>query len=339
LTYLSLSHDLNLLTDLSESIPWDQIPAHIEKQIARKQHLEEEIQRLESVASEAKTRLDMALEQEAVTMKVLNEYSYFRTELNKNRIPMANIPAVVKTINGLHQRGYDANSIVSKFSNFEELQIVEKELKDSVDFLTKRKDKLECDCKYFELQIDVHSQTLAKYRELEDIGFGLKEQKLLWHKVREIGVANQMSPKEAVQKFLKDVEEEYDTKLGFEPKIQKSKSELQNKALMMQNMSSRMDTQIQNNGSVKQFISSILEKQIEQLTRISEFSSLTQAAKGEMVAPNELKFSLRKAIETVLVRLDPNDSIVKVLETTKLELEKTGEPSGSMSASGSDIWG
>ena len=58
---------------------------------------------------------------------------------------------------------------------------------------------------------------LAKYKELEDMGFGLKEQKLLWYKVREIGGANQKSPKEAVQKFLKDVEEEYDAKLGFEP--------------------------------------------------------------------------------------------------------------------------
>ena len=57
--------------------------------------------------------------------------------------------------------------------------------------------------------------------------------------------------------------------------------------------------------------------------RVSEFSPLTHAAKGEVVAPNELKFSLRKAIETVLGRLDPNNSITKVLETTKLELEKT----------------
>ena len=228
---------------------------------------------------------------------------------------------MVKTINGLHQRGYDANSIVSKFSDFEKLQLVEKELKDSVDFSTKRKDKLESDCKYFESQIAVHSQTLAKYKELEDMGFGLKEQKLLWHKVREIGVANQMNPKEAVQKFLKDVDEEYDAKQGFEAKIQKSKSELQNNALMMQNMDSRMATQIQNNGSVKQLVNSILEAQIERLTRVSEFSPLTQAAKGEMVAPNELKFSLRKAIETVLGRLDPNDSITKVLETTKLALE------------------
>jgi hypothetical protein len=320
-----LSHDLNLLTDLSESIPWDQIPAHIGKQIARKQQLEEEIQRLESVASEAKTRLDTALEQEAVTMKVLNEYSYFRTEMNKNRILMANLPAVVKTIHGILQLGYDPNTIVSKVSDFEKLQLVEKELKDSVDFLTKRKDKLESDCQFFGSQIDVHSQTLAKYEELEKMGFGLKEQKLLWHKVREIGIANQMSPKEAVQRFLKDVDEEYDAKLGFEAKIQKSKSELQNNALMMQNMDSRMATQIQSNGSVKRFMSSILGTQIEQLTRLSEFSPLTQAAKGEMVAPNELKFSLRKAIETVLGRLDPTDSITKVLETTKLALESDSD--------------
>jgi len=46
-----------------------------------------------------------------------------------------------------------------------------------------------------------------------------------------------------------------------------------------------------------------------------------------VVAPNELKFSLRKAIETVLGRLDPNDSIAKVLETAKLALERD-----------SDIW-
>ena len=114
-----LSHDLNLLADLSESVPWDQIPAHIEKQIARKQQLEEEIQRLESMASDSKKRLDTALENEAVTMKVLNEYSTFRTEMNKNRILMANLPAVAKTINHILQLGYDANTIVSKVSDFE----------------------------------------------------------------------------------------------------------------------------------------------------------------------------------------------------------------------------
>ena len=63
-----------------------------------------------------------------------------------------------------------------------------------------------------ESAIDPHSQTISKYRELEDMGFGLKEQKLLWHKVREIAVANQMNPDEAVQKFMRDEGEQYDKK-------------------------------------------------------------------------------------------------------------------------------
>ena len=141
-----LSHDLNLLADLSESVPWDEIPAHIEEQIAKKEKLKQEIQTLESVASEAKTRLDMALEHEAVTMKVLNEYSDFRTEMNKNRILMANLPAFVKTIKGVLQLGCDANSIVSRVSNLESIEAEHKKLKESVESLTNTKRELEIDC-------------------------------------------------------------------------------------------------------------------------------------------------------------------------------------------------
>jgi len=36
-----------------------------------------------------------------------------------------------------------------------------------------------------------------------------------------------MDPDDAVEKFMMDVEEQYDDILGFQPKILKSKSELQ----------------------------------------------------------------------------------------------------------------
>ncbi|MGC1931307.1 MAG: hypothetical protein WA667_20240 [Candidatus Nitrosopolaris sp.] len=221
-----LEHDLKQLLDLSESVPWEQIPDHIEQQVARKQHLEQETQRLESVASEAKTRLDKALEVEAVTMNDLNQFSNFRTEVNKHRIPMANLSAFVMTIDGVRQLGYDPKYIVSKVSNFEQLQIVEKELKNRVNSFANRKINLERECGFLESQIDAHSLTLSKYHELDEMGFGLKVQKLLWNKVREIGVANQMNPDEAVRKFLKDVEQ-YDDKLGFESQLHNLKAEIQ----------------------------------------------------------------------------------------------------------------
>ena len=156
-----LSHDLKLLTDLSESVPWDQIPAHIEEQIARKEKLEQEIQTLESVASEAKTRLDMALEQEAVTVKVLNEYSDFRTEMSKNRIPLADLPAFVKTIKGIQELGYDTNSIVSRISNLESLEAEHDKLKESVESLANKKRELEIDCRHLDDLTSTQTQALA----------------------------------------------------------------------------------------------------------------------------------------------------------------------------------
>ena len=128
---------------------------------------------------------------------------------------------------GVRQLGYDPKSIMAKVSYFEELQWGEEKLKDSINSLAKRKNNLEKECTFLQSDIDVHSLTISRYKELEDMGFGYKVQKLLRHRVREIGFANQMHPDEAVGKFLRDLEEQYDDKLGFESKLNNLKSEIQ----------------------------------------------------------------------------------------------------------------
>lgn len=81
---------------------------------------------------------------------------------------------------------------------------------------------------YYEINVpgskrDIEScgQTLAAYSNLCDIGFGLKELKLLWHTIREIADANSIPAKHANKKFFKDTEDDYDDKLGFELKKEK----------------------------------------------------------------------------------------------------------------------
>jgi hypothetical protein len=244
----------------------------------------------------------------------------------------------VKSINGVRQLGYDANSIVSRVSTLESLEAEHKILNESVESLRNTKRELEIDCRHLDELTSTHTLALATYSQLESMGVRLKELKSLCNIIKEIVVANNILEKDAYNKFLADVEQQYDAKLGFELKIQNSKSEIQNNVAMMQNMSSSLTTQFQNNAAVKQFMSSILVTQIEQLTRISEFSPLINAAKGEVVAPNELKFALKKVIDIALGRFDPNDSIVKVLETTKIALDKTEELGGSTSADNSDIY-
>ncbi len=76
-------------------------------------------------------------------------------------------------------------------------------------------------------QLSMHSQTLNAFSELEAMGFGLKEVKQLRLTVFEIADANHIPEDQAVRKFLKDVEEQYDRKLGFEKEAEAKAKEVQ----------------------------------------------------------------------------------------------------------------
>ena len=58
------------------------------------------------------------------------------------------------------------------------------------------------------------------------MNFGLKELKLLWNIILEIAAANNIPREQAMSKFFKDIEQQYDDKLGFESKIDKLQVEV-----------------------------------------------------------------------------------------------------------------
>ncbi len=75
-------------------------------------------------------------------------------------------------------------------------------------------------------EINQHKQSLDIYQQLKLIGFGLKEIKRLRYTILEIAAANNIPDDKAILKFLKDLEEQYDDKLGFELKIDEKIKEL-----------------------------------------------------------------------------------------------------------------
>jgi hypothetical protein len=54
----------------------------------------------------------------------------------------------------------------------------------------------------------------------------ISEVKQLWNTILEISDANKIPYSEAVTKFLKDEDEQYDTKLGFESKVNEKRNKL-----------------------------------------------------------------------------------------------------------------
>jgi uncharacterized protein YpuA (DUF1002 family) len=74
--------------------------------------------------------------------------------------------------------------------------------------------------------VDFHKQELSLYHELESAGFDLEKLKLLTNTVKDIAKANNIPEPQAMQKFYKDIEEQYDDKLGFESQLNKLRSEI-----------------------------------------------------------------------------------------------------------------
>ena len=81
-------------------------------------------------------------------------------------------------------------------------------------------------CSMAEVKVNLHSQAISKYTQLESIGFGLKELTLLLDIVNEIAEANNIPIENVTSKFITDIEDDYDKKLGFESKLEKLHEEV-----------------------------------------------------------------------------------------------------------------
>ena len=136
---------------------------------------------------------------------------------------MQSFSQLIKDFEG---HGYDANEITQEYLRSLSVKLQIKTHTADLQSLQNQKIDLTNSLAYLQSQTSQHKQTMDIYRELEGMKFGLKEIKQLWNNVLEIAKANGISHKEAVSKFLKDIEGQYDDKLGFESKVNEKRDEL-----------------------------------------------------------------------------------------------------------------
>ena len=130
-------------------------------------------------------------------------------------LPVEDILQLAKVVNGIRQYGYNAEKVLNEFSSLELLKAQCQGYQGSIARLKNQYDNSK------QRLLFSSTVSLSKYNELEAMGFGLKELKLLWHTIREIAGANNILLGVAVQKFFNDINEQYDDKLGFESKVDK----------------------------------------------------------------------------------------------------------------------
>jgi hypothetical protein len=148
-------------------------------------------------------------------------------EMKSLGLPIDDLPKFAKVVRGVSQKGYDVGEIIHEFSDLESSRKEYWSCNQAIPGLIKKLEQLKGECYSVEQIISSHNQTLSVFRELEEMGFDLKVLKLLRSTVNEIASANKIPPEQATQKFCKDIEEQYDDKLGFEIKVKQLRFEIE----------------------------------------------------------------------------------------------------------------
>jgi soluble cytochrome b562 len=290
--------------------------------MSRVQKLRKEIGELELKVLDAKTRLDIALNEEATTRDELNQFSSLKAVMKKNGVEMPDNSKFVGAVVGARQLGFDPRVIVEKVSNVAKLEIDQKALEVKVEFLDEQSQKLEQTCSNLKQEELVHSIRISVYKDLESMGMGINELKLLWHSIREIATANKLDEDKASVKFFSDVREQYDDMLGFEVTLQNLKSDIQKNEVVQCQLSAT--TVMLNSIVMAQFA------QIQNVSRFIEFDPLVKAAKGEIVPIIQLKNALIKALDILIGKIDSTDRSIGPLKTTRHLLQSDVLDSGDI---------
>lgn len=117
--------------------------------------------------------------------------------------------------NAVKQLGFDPHMVLDKVSDLDNLKAESEGYQWSIARLKEQKEALTKECSSLQQMVYSYNQSISIYQELADMGFSLKELKFLWHTINEVAIANNIPLYESVQKFLRDIEEQYDDKLGF----------------------------------------------------------------------------------------------------------------------------
>ena len=218
-----IASNLQALINLSKDIPFSKIPEHIEakkKEISRldeetrKQHeeiksLKETKRELKIETSTAKELRDVSLQEEKTTTAELKEYSNFKTELRKYGIPIDDLPKLVQLLYGIRQHGYDVEKVLSEYQDLQFFKDNRAKVWRQTREWEEKKTKLQEECSYLEGEVSRHSQRLSIYYELESLGFGIRELKILCNTIKEIAFENGISYRDAIEQFLERVEKLY----------------------------------------------------------------------------------------------------------------------------------
>lgn len=274
--------EINKLLELEEKVR-----VKIREQVKQKANIESKIQNL-VVKLEEKFRY-------------LEQYKNLEQELYaKYKLKLDNeIEPFCKPIFDFKHYDYEPWRIISEYKNIESLKQSKISLQEDIKEQRSVRDHLSRQISILKNQLCFCTQEISTYKDLCGYGFGLKELKIVRQTLVQIAVANHMRPEEVGKKFLKDIEDQYDDKVGFKNIIEELKTEkikikeeipLHKSTLTLQALASVSLLNLHNNG-VTDIDIILLNSLVSECIDTDSFSNVLDNQNDDNYDNNEMYFS------------------------------------------------
>jgi hypothetical protein len=156
----------------------------------------------------------------------LEWYDFLKQHLsdNCNMILDEEIIFFSSIINDFKTYNYNILDILKEYKQIQSLRKERDHIQNDINLNAPLQQSLLKEVDLLNSKLDVSRQTMKICGELNTMGFDLKKLKQLYYTIIEISLANHLPVLDAVTKFLNDIEDQYDSKLGFETKIKELKA-------------------------------------------------------------------------------------------------------------------
>jgi hypothetical protein len=227
--------------NLSNTVFPSQIPNYINTKKNEIENLKEQIENIQKTISELNNKkltvekvVKSLIESSNTTREAIKWYDDVIKELKNNGIPIDNTAFFIQCLKGIKNEGYDVNKVIIKYSESIYLNESIKTQEAIKQQILQEIEDLENHKKFLDKQIDQNLLKISKIKELENIGFGLKELRTIYNTIMEIAKGNDINSIEAREKFFKDLDE-YDDIVNFKKKVEDLRNEVSNLSIQIAN--------------------------------------------------------------------------------------------------------
>jgi hypothetical protein len=220
-----INNEIPLFSQVSFFI--EQKNKKVNQLVSKRTTIIDEIKKLREQEEKEQSQLSNIIKEEKKALSYLQWYSILKQELlDKFKIAIEEeFEAFAMARDDFKEYGYNTSLLIKEYKNFDSSKQQINLLREEIQLKQERIQDLLKEISNLEIQSYNYKQTINNLQELKQMDLGLKDLKQLNGLIREVSAVNGIKPSEAVTRFFKELEKNYDLKLGLESKINEMQNE------------------------------------------------------------------------------------------------------------------